>query len=239
MAQKTVLVPEIGNILLSKRKGTRNIRLSISAAGQVRVGLPAWAPYAAGINFAKSRTDWIKKHQTSHQVEPLRHGASIGKSYHLQYFYDPSHGKTTTRLLPGEIRIISNLPAESPAVQKKASQAAERALKKEAEKLLPIRLAELAARHGFSYKLVKIKKLRSRWGSCSNDKLITLNYFLMQLPWPLIDYVLLHELTHTVHLNHSPSFWSDFEKAYPNAKQMRKQIRAWRPIINSPSPVVA
>lgn len=239
MAQKTVLVPEIGELVLSKRKGSKHIRLSISAAGKVRVGMPVWVPYSAAISFAKSRADWINKHRSSHQVAPLQHGASVGKSYRLQYINNPHQAKTTTRILPGEVRVTSNWPQHHPEVQRLALQAAERALKKEAEKLLPLRLAELAARHNFSYKAIRVKKLSSRWGSCASDKVITLNYFLMQLPWGLIDYVLLHELIHTVHLNHSAKFWDDFERVYPNAKQFRKQIKSYRPIINSPSPLVA
>src|SRR5213075_157516 len=92
------------------------------------------------------------------------------------------------------IVITSNLPLESVDVQAKAQKAAERALKVEAENLLPQRLKILAERHNFSYKDVKIRKLTSRWGSCSNAKNIRLSYYLIQLPWPMIDYVLLHEL---------------------------------------------
>jgi predicted metal-dependent hydrolase len=239
MAQKTVWLPEVGELVLSKRRGTKNIRLSINAAGQIRVGLPAWAPYYMGINFARSRADWIKKHIPDHQSTPLHHDVSLGKSNRLHYDYDPGRSRTSARLLPGIVKVTSNLPLSDPTVQKVATQAAERALKKEAEKLLPIRLAELASKNGFSYKSIRIKKLKSRWGSCSSHKEITLNYFLMQLPWRLIDYVLLHELIHTIHLNHSQNFWRDFEKVCPDAKQIRKQIKAYRPIINSPKPIVA
>jgi predicted metal-dependent hydrolase len=233
MSQKTVWLPEIGELVLSKRRGTKNIRLSISPTGQTKVGLPAWAPYSVGISFAKSRIDWIKKHKLPHSTAVLSNGSPIGKSNRMHYIHDPARSTTATRLAPGAIKITTNLPFSDPAVQKKSAQAAEKALKKEAQTLLPLRLAALAAKHGFSYKSVHIKKLSSRWGSCSSDKAIALNYFLMQLPWQLIDYVLLHELVHTVHLNHSPSFWADFEKIYPGAKQIRKQMKNYRPVINS------
>jgi predicted metal-dependent hydrolase len=233
MSQKTVWLPEIGELVLSKRRGTKNIRLSISPAGQARVGLPAWAPYSVGINFAKSRSDWINRHKLSHRTPPLNDGSAIGKSNRMRYVYDPKRTKTTTRVMPGLVKITSNLPISDPAVQKKSIQAAERALKKEAETLLPLRLAELASRHGFKYESVRIKKLSSRWGSCSSDKVIALNYFLMQLPWQMIDYVLVHELIHTKHLNHSQRFWTDFETVLPGAKQVRKQMKTYRPVINS------
>lgn len=239
MSQKTVWLPEFGELVLSKRKGTKNIRLSISSSGKVRVGLPSWAPYSLGINFAKSRSDWINTHRGSKTSNPLVHGARIGKSYRLEYNFDPSSSRTSTRVHGLAIRITSNLAFSDARVQKQAIQAAERALKKEAEVLLPKKLADIARKSDLSYKSVRIKKLSSRWGSCSNDKTITLNFFLMQLPWHLIEYVLAHELVHTIHLNHSASFWKDFEKIYPGAKQTRREIKNYRPIINSAAPVMS
>ena len=232
MAQKTVWLPEIGEVVLSKRRGSKNIRLSVSAAGKIRVGLPAWAPYATGISFAKNRTAWIKQHMPAAEAG-LRHGGRIGKSYRLDYIHDPKAARTSTRLLAQSLRITSHLPLEHPSVQDAAVKASERALKREANSLLPTRLAQLARELGFEFKIVRIKKMVSRWGSCSADKTITLNFFLMQLPWEMIDYVLTHELIHTRHLNHSPVFWAEFEKAYPGAKQTRKSIKQFRPVINS------
>ena len=120
-----------------------------------------------------------------------------------------------------------------------AVRAAERAMKKEAEQLLPSRLADLARKHNYSYSSVTVRKLVSRWGSCSSHKVISLSYFLMQLPWELIDYVILHELAHTKRMNHSPDFWEELEKTCPNARQLRKQIKEFRPVINAVTPNMA
>lgn len=239
MSQKTVWLPEIGEFIISKRRGTKNIRLSIAANGKVRVGLPVWAPYSAGIGFAKSRQAWINAHRQTIPQATFHHGTRIGKSHRIAYIYKPSKPGTSTRIKQSFIQITSSLALDNPAVQARAASAAERALKSEAQQLLPQRLATLAAKHGFSYKSVRIKKLSSRWGSCSSDKTITLNYYLMQLPWQLIDYVLLHELIHTRHLNHSPKFWEDFERIYPGAKVCRAKIKTYRPILNHSGPAVA
>lgn len=232
MAQKTVWLPEIGEVVLSKRRGTRNLRLSVSASGRVRVGMPAWAPYSAGINFALGRKDWLNKHKLKHEPRQLRDGDRIGKSYRLR-FQSVQNSRITSRVQTSEVIIKTSLPFSDKTVQHKSKSAAERALRREAEKLLPARLAELAARHGFKYRSVKIKKMTSRWGSCSSQKVITLNFFLMQLPWDLIDHILIHELIHTKHLNHSVSFWAEFERIYPGAKKARKSIRDYHPVINS------
>jgi predicted metal-dependent hydrolase len=72
-------------------------------------------------------------------------------------------------------------------------------------------------------------RLKGRWGSCDQDKNIVLNLFLMQLPWQLIDYVLLHELCHTMHLDHGPGFWQTFLMHKPTAKDLRREIRHYQP----------
>ncbi|HVS79114.1 MAG TPA: SprT family zinc-dependent metalloprotease [Candidatus Saccharimonadales bacterium] len=230
MVQKTVWVPELGELTLSKRRGAKNLRLSISATGKLRVGMPLWAPYAAGIQFALQRKDWIKKH-TAAESRKLSHGSRIGKSHRLRYSFDPARKTVLATVSNGLVSISAPWPLEHSAVQSKISQAADKALKKEAETLLPQRLAVLARNHGYRYKDVRIRKLTSRWGSCSSDKIITLNFFLMQLPWPLIDYVILHELVHTKHLNHSAAFWQEFDSIYPGAKNYRKQLKKYQPML--------
>jgi predicted metal-dependent hydrolase len=117
------------------------------------------------------------------------------------------------------------------AVQNAARKASIRALRKEAEVLLPQRLQTLAQQTGLGYASVTVKQLKSRWGSCSADKDITLNLFLMQLPWHLIDYVLIHELTHTKVMRHGPPFWAEMESHLAGAKALRKEISKQQPIL--------
>jgi predicted metal-dependent hydrolase len=80
-------------------------------------------------------------------------------------------------------------------------------MKKEARRLLPGRVDQLAIRHGFRYKDVKIQSGKTRWGSCSSNQNINLSFYLMLLPPELVDYVILHELCHTREMNHGDKFW--------------------------------
>lgn len=137
--------------------------------------------------------------------------------------------RTTITVRPsGEVRLsfppyISQRRAiaflESKAEWIKASQAryAERktpslskeqieTLRAEAKRILPRRVEELASRHGLRYGNVTIRAARSKWGSCTAKGNLSLSLFLMTLPEHLRDYVILHELAHTVHHNHSPRF---------------------------------
>lgn len=93
-------------------------------------------------------------------------------------------------------------------------------LKNLARQYLPIRLAMLADAHGLVYQRTQIRGQRTRWGSCSSTGTISLNYKLLFLSPGLVDYVLLHELAHTLHMNHSPDFWHQLQSMLPNARQM-------------------
>jgi predicted metal-dependent hydrolase len=91
---------------------------------------------------------------------------------------------------------------------------------------LPEELAQLANKHGFTYKSVQIRKSKTRWGSCSSKKAINLSLYLMLLPKHLREYVLLHELCHTVHMNHSPIFWNLLDYCTNGkAKELRKELK--------------
>jgi predicted metal-dependent hydrolase len=233
MATKHVTIPNIGPVTLYKRKGNQSIRLSISLEGEIRVSMPHWLPYKAGEEFAASKAVWLATHQQK-RVSMLEHGQHIGKAHRL--YFEPGTGKSASaRVTPTEIRIHHPRHAaiSDESVQKRARVASIRALRQEAEHLLPGRLRRLAQEHGFDFRSVQVKQLKSRWGSCSSEQDITLNLFLMQLPWHLIDYVLLHELTHTRVMQHGQPFWDVLEEHLPNARARRQEINTHQPILSA------
>jgi hypothetical protein len=219
-------------VSIYKRKASRSLRLSITAAGEVRVSIPSWVPYSAGLNFAKSRREWILAQR---QVAPiLIDGQPVGKAHHLSFKVKAGAGKPTSRLAGSAV--VVSYPAElditDAAVQKAARDGSIRALRAQAEQLLPQRLASLAKVHGFDYSGVSVKRLKSRWGSCDQDRHIVLNLFLMQLPWEYIDYVLLHELTHTRVMRHGPDFWRAMSQILPDAPNLRKRLHTYQPVLD-------
>lgn len=231
MATKQVTIPNIGPVTLYKRKGNRSIRLSVSLEGEIRVSLPYWLPYKAGEAFVASKAEWLANHQQK-RAAALEHGQYIGKAHRL--YFEPRAGQTATaRVIPTEIRIRypRHLDILDETVQKRARTASVKALRQEAEQLLPGRLRRLAQEHNFNFSSVEVKQLKSRWGSCSSNQEITLNLFLMQLPWHLIDYVLLHELTHTEVMQHGQPFWDVLEAHLPNARACRQEINTHQPIL--------
>ncbi len=89
------------------------------------------------------------------------------------------------------------------------------------------RLDELSKYHGLPYNRVYIRSQKTRWGSCSAKKNISLNIKLVLLPDALIDYVILHELTHTRILNHGSDFWRILDGFVGNAKALRKELKKY------------
>ena len=101
-------------------------------------------------------------------------------------------------------------------------------LRRRAREILSKRLEELAQSHGFRYKNLRITNAKTRWGSCSFRNNINLNMNLIRLEDDLIDYVIMHELTHTIVKNHSKKFWDTLCLRLPNALELRKRLKKIR-----------
>jgi len=111
-------------------------------------------------------------------------------------------------------------PVESAAVDRDALARARREL--------PARLLELAAQHGLTVSRVSIRNQRWRWGSCSPEGHICLNWRLVDMPRSVRDYVLIHELMHLKRLDHSPRFWKLVAAACPGYQAARAFLRTYR-----------
>lgn len=228
MPGRKIDIPGVGPATMYKRRGMRNIRISVSPAGTVRINLPKWSPYLTAERFAVKNKHWILKQLASRSQKLISDGDIIGHG--AVVIFERSAGiRTTTKVSAASVLIRSPLDPASSEFQTKARTASERALRLQANVYLPQRTNQLAKKNGLEYKQLVIKRLTSRWGSCSPSKNISLSFFLMQLPDELLDYVILHELAHTSHMNHGPKFWQRLEQALPGAKNIRKQMRGYTP----------
>lgn len=210
-------------IRIIKNKRNRRIRLTISN-NEVKVSIPYFVPYLEGLKFAKTKLNWIKT-----KIKPktfYQEGQKIGK-YHSLMIKAADQTKPTSRI--GDIFIDIKYPdildINSLEVQKYIELKVNKALKIQAQKLIPKRVEYLAQKYGFEYQNIQIKHLKTRWGSCDSHKNLTFNLKLMNLEWELIDYVILHELTHTKHMHHQKSFWDDLISISPNAKILRNKLK--------------
>jgi predicted metal-dependent hydrolase len=121
---------------------------------------------------------------------------------------------TTTLLVQGSIEDAAAWPT---ALKKWLSLRAK-------EDLIPW-LKRLSDETELRYSSVSIRQQQTRWGSCSSRASISLNARLLFLPPELVTYVLVHELCHTRHLNHSPRFWRLVESYLPDYRQSDRQLR--------------
>lgn len=111
-------------------------------------------------------------------------------------------------------------------VQRLVSNAIIRAMKRSAQAYLPPLLQELSQRYNLPFKRVKITGSKGRWGSCSAAGSINLSCYVMLLPPHLMDYVLLHELSHTKEMNHGPRFWEILDSMTEGqAQALRAELR--------------
>lgn len=234
MATKTIELAGVGPVTLVKRAQSRNLRLSVTGS-TVRVSMPQWTPFSAGHAFALSNLAWIQRELARQTVDLLESGQRIGKLHSLRFEHVLSDQPLTSRVTGTEIivRLSTRETSSDADVQARALTAARRALKREAETLLPPRLQSLATKHGRRYRSVSVKQLKRRWGSCDSHQNIVLNLYLMELPWEYIDYVLLHELSHTVEMNHGPDFWALLSSMQPYARDLARRLRRHQPAIGS------
>lgn len=110
------------------------------------------------------------------------------------------------------IYVSPRMSLDNNEVQERLNYMINNVIYREAQRFLIPRTIEFAKHFNLKISDVKISKSKGRWGSCSSKKSINLSYYLMMLPMHLIDYVILHELAHTIEMNHSDRFWSLLDK---------------------------
>ena len=130
-------------------------------------------------------------------------------------------------------QIREKLNVKDPSTQR-ARDAKKKILMKKAKEYLPYRLEYYAKLYGYSYDNFRVSHANTRWGSCTRHSktgstTISLNIGLMNVPEVLRDYVILHELAHLNHMDHSAAFWAEVGSHDPKYKFHRKKIQQFNP----------
>ncbi len=221
--------PEFGLINIRRFRGARSVKLRIDHTGDIRISMPPRIPLIFAQELLNQSRDHIRRNlgQLQQHQAQLAHGDIIGKTHRLVIV----PGEQFTRIVGTDLHVglphnIEPLSAEG---QKIIKEAALKALRTQAKAYLARRLQTLADQHGFRFAKIRFGTAGTRWGSCSSSGTISLNIWLMQLPFELIDYVLVHELCHTEQMNHSPKFWALVGSITPNYKQFRRDLKAQHP----------
>ena len=228
--QKTIQDKDLGIIIL--RTSPRATRYTLKIAkGTITATLPPGGDEARMLAFIRENREKLLIALAKHPARPLLTDKTEMQTATFRlHIFRTDRTNFYMNLDNGILHIAC--PAQTDfadeRIQELLKDFLEQALRHEARRLLPSRLLSLASRHGFTGTGVKIFNSKSHWGSCTPRRSINLSLSLMLLPWHLIDYVLLHELCHTIEMNHSDRFWALMDKVTDGkALEQRKELKKY------------
>lgn len=231
MASKRLVADnDFGQIIIHTRRGARNITMRVKPDG-LHLTVPPRSLLKKVLEVLQPYRKQLLEQFEQIAPKPVDLSFRIhADCFHLSLASSKLKHFTIRR--EEEEMIIycpENVDFKREDVQKLVRSAILRAMKKAAETYLPPLLSMWAERFGLTYRKVRITGARSRWGSCSAARTISLSCYLMLLPAKLMDYVILHELAHTKEMNHSPRFWELLDgMTEGKALLLRKELRAYR-----------
>ena len=174
--------------------------------------------------FQSVEADFVRHPRARHYVVRVRDDGTVrvtiprgGSKREARQFADRQHG-----WIERERRRVE---AERRMQRDTAPPEVERELRARATRELPARVLELARTHGLTVSRISVRNQRWRWGSCSKDGHICLNWRLAQMPAWVRDYVIVHELMHLKRMDHSRKFWALVAKAFPDYEAARRWLR--------------
>ena len=228
--EKTIQDKELGTILLRTSPRAIHYTLKISK-GAITATMPPGGDEARMLAFIRENRKKLLIALAKHPARPLLTDETEMQTATFRlHIFRTDRANFYMKLEGGILHIASPTQTDfvDERVQKLLKDFLEQALRHEARRLLPTRLLDLASRHNFTCTGVKIFNSKSHWGSCTPRRSINLSLSLMLLPWHLSDYVLLHELCHTIEMNHSDRFWALMDKVTDGkALELRKELKKY------------
>ena len=202
----------LGAVKYVRSKRAKNLSIRINAGAEVRVTMPYHVSQRKAEGFVMRKSSWITK-----KINEL----------------DQSRNQFSIPVYQGRLQVRGQtIPLRLETSRASMEEAIWSAILPEAKSYLPHRVAVLAHQFGYSYKGLKIRRMKTRWGSCTSKNSINLNSWLVMLPDHLADYVILHELVHTIHKDHGAGFWKELDRATGGkAKALRNELKK-RPIMS-------
>lgn len=205
----------------------KRLSIKLSSLGKLTVILPQGMKASLAHSFVQKKSPWIEKHLNNLTVKPvksfppkhlnlkmLNEKWSIrykqGSKKHIEYSEYPQN----CLLITGDIQ-------SNQLVNKIIGLF----LKNKAIKPFTQMIAEIASQHDFQYAGFTVRGQKTRWGSCSSQKNLSLNYKLLLMPKQVVRSVFIHELCHTIEMNHSANFWKLVGKYDPNHRQHNQYLK--------------
>ena len=208
-----------------KKRGF-NLTLKVEPSGEVVVYAPKLTPKFMLDQFVKKNQDWIIKQKVRLKNKKPLIGDSFvylfGKRYSLAI---KEINQPTSGFYVFKNELVYQPPATTHLPTKIPKKRLESFLKNTAESYILPRTHQLAQEMRLKFKKVSLRQQKTRWGSCSSQKNLNFNWRLVHFEPKVIDYVIIHELAHLKHMNHSKAFWSLVAQFDPDYKKHRKALK--------------
>jgi len=221
------------NYQVRESQRARHVSLKVSFQGTLEVVVPPGFNAKEIPAILERRRGWItktlKRIEKQRDALPKEHSVEKPTALELRsrdevwtVVYEAARGSTValTQSNPQELTLRG--PIEDAAACRELLR---HWLQRKARLELSPWLQQLSQQCDLAYSRLTVRGQSTRWGSCSSKQSISLNYKLLFLPPTLVDYVLIHELCHTVHMNHSKAFWHLVRQYYPELDQAKVDLK--------------
>ncbi|MEB3290071.1 MAG: SprT family zinc-dependent metalloprotease [Leptolyngbya sp.] len=229
--------PELPDYRIRESRRARHVSIKVHVNGDIEVVIPLGFDSAQVPEILHKRRDWLW--QTVRQVE--RKTANLAEAHFeakpsqidlrarhqtWEVIYRSSPGQRLTLSQPSPLTLLLRGDVEN---DRACANLLRQWLTRKAQAEFAPWLREISFEVGLPFNKISIRGQKTRWASCSTHKDISLNYKLMFLPPELVHYVFIHELCHTIHMNHSKAFWRLVGDKQPDYQGHRDHIRdGWR-----------
>ena len=211
----------------------RHAKLQIKPYGGLEVVIPPRFPRSQVPLLVASHADWARHHLD--QQEKLRRSIQPPRQLSLAFDNSSTPVVYAGQPLAFNYDLFAELSTQRIVIEAIEQREQIRELRgwirRRARELFPPLLQKLATQTGLEYKRVSIRSQKTRWGSCSRQGQISLNDQLLSLPAGTVEYLMIHELCHTRHLNHSRAFWQLVESRCPAYRSHEKLLSRSRNLV--------
>ena len=209
---------------LVTRKSIRSLSIRLRSRRSLAVSAPLFTPDFIVSRFIQGHSDWIIKN--SAKISPKKALKSLKKIQILDKSFEMFIKKSqmdSVVIFQEEQKIYANAASLSHSYLKKLLDSKFRSF---ALSIISVEIQKLSSVHHFKYHRISVRNSSSRFGSCSHQNNLNFNWQIIFLPYRIFLHILLHELTHTIHHNHSSKFWSHLAACDPDWRTNRRYLKA-------------
>ena len=220
------------SFVIIRKSRRRSLSVKLSSRDSNKIYASLGLSHKVIFDFLMSKHDWIEKNlKKIDEIKSLEHQPKFqeGELFpflgEMKYFIFVPNKNKKLKIKIEDGFISCYVPSGFEADQKKLIACLVQLYKQEASIYLIERCRLLATELKLMPSQIKIQTAQTRWGSCNSRRVINLNWKLMMFSASLVDYVIVHELCHLKHMNHSPDFWSLVKNFYPHYQEAQQYFK--------------